>query len=95
MRTATVDVSNGFAPGKHVQCNSGEHALGGGISDPTTNVNSRVTASAPINSGGGVATAGQRATGWFAQAVAGAAPQWQLTSLTPPFASVITPTPFE
>ena len=65
VRTDTVDVPNGFALNKKVQCANGEHATGGGVSDPSTNANSRITQSAPIVSNGDLATAGQQTTGWW------------------------------
>jgi hypothetical protein len=68
VRTDTVDVGAGFAFGKTVQCATGEHATGGGISDPGTNANSRVTTSYPVNSSGDPVTAGNQPTGWHAQA---------------------------
>jgi hypothetical protein len=68
VRTDTVDVGAGFAFGKTVQCAAGEHATGGGISDPGTNANSRVTTSYPVKSNGDPVTAGQQPTGWHAQA---------------------------
>jgi hypothetical protein len=76
VRTNTVSVPNGFALNQKVQCNAGERATGGGVADPpSSNANSRVTASAPINSSDAIAGAGDTPTGWFGQAFNGSGSQ--------------------